>query len=177
MSLGEQNFGRNEPGCHAIDNPTERYMKTTPSLASALGLLLIVANANAQSAFPPTLDDPYYAAVLPRPGAYFDPDHPGTGMFVDVRTDGSVFIHLAVYDSEGKPTWYAVQDRFVPQFAYATHGDGSIDSNRWYVADGIGYVDAPVYRASGGQCLGCAYTAPPIEVASELGDVRLTWTN
>lgn len=142
-----------------------------------LGLLYAAAEANAQSNFPPTLSDPYYAAVLPRPGAYFKPGEPGTGMFVDARPNGSIFIHLAVYDSAGKPTWYAVQDRFVPQFAYAIEAANAPVYHQWHVSDGIGSVHAPLYRTEGGQCLDCVYSEPVIEVAGEFGQASFHWTN
>lgn len=140
-------------------------------------LILAGSTVQAQEAFPPTLDDPYYASTIPSSGAYFDPEQPGTGMFVDARQNGAIFIHLSLYDADGQPTWYVIQDWFDPQYAYALGMDGKPDGKVWHVADGIGSTTAPVYRTSGGQCLGCPYSLPVIEIATELGEVTLHWAN
>lgn len=149
-------------------------MKLESILSTAL--LLAASGASAQSAFPPTLDDPYYGAALPRSGAYFDAEHPGTGMFVDMRKDGAIFVHLAVYDADGKPTWYAVQDRFDPTYAFQLF-DGQPFHYTWNAVDSIGSVTGPIYRTEGGACIGCEYTAPIIEEATGLGPISIVWTN
>lgn len=143
------------------------------------GLALVAMDAQAQSAdsWAERLATPYYAAALPQPGAYFDPEHPGTGMFVDIRKDGAIFVHIGVYDELGKPTWYLIQDRFNPSFAYPLNTFGVPILESFYRAPTIGDVVAPIYRAEGGQCLGCSYTAPEIQVAEELGTATLSWSN
>src|SRR5687768_1049957 len=87
-------------------------------LVSFLPLAALPRLAIAQQANPPTAADPYYGSFLPQPGAYYDPAQPGSGVFVDVGPDGTVFAGVFHHDADGSPSFRTMQGTFAPTYAY-----------------------------------------------------------
>lgn len=102
--------------------------------------------------------------LLPNEGMYYDPEQGGTGLGVDIDANGYVFATLYAYDPAGNPTFYAMQGYFQPAADAAEAGF-------------LGTLDAPLYSAHGGECLGdgCAYQQP---TAAATGlQAHIVWTN
>lgn len=102
--------------------------------------------------------------VLPARGAYYDSSKSGTGVAVDVGSNGFVFLTYYGYDSLGAPTWYSILGPWSP----------ATEAQR--VATGvIGSLNQPLLYATGGQCIDCNFTMPPTLVVAPY-PVSVTWT-
>lgn len=75
-------------------------------------------------------------AITPENGWWWNPSEPGRGFNIETQ-QGTVFIATFVYDDGGSPIWYS--------------GTRELRNNA---------VTATLMRSDGGQCIGCAYTAP-----------------
>lgn len=76
------------------------------------------------------------SAITPANGWWWNPAEPGRGLNLEMQR-GKVFIAVFVYDEQGSPVWYS--------------GAGELKDSA---------VTVPLQRYDGGQCPGCAYTAP-----------------
>lgn len=75
-------------------------------------------------------------AATPENGWWYNPQKSGTGYNIESQ-NGTMFVATFVYDNAGNPIWYS--------------GLGQVSRNNT--------VTINLMRSSGGQCLGCVYTA------------------
>lgn len=97
------------------------------------------------------------SAFTPESGFYWNPAEPGSGLTIEIQ-DNYVFMIGYVYDTQGRATWLTAQG-LMPTVSPGTNSrfNSVLDS------------------FSGGQCIGCAYTAPIANLGSG-GPVSLNWT-
>lgn len=97
------------------------------------------------------------SAFTPESGFYWNPAEPGSGLTIEIQ-DNYVFLIGYVYDTQGRATWLTAQG-LMPTVSPGTNSrfNSVLDS------------------FSGGQCIGCAYTAPIASLGSG-GPVSLNWT-
>jgi hypothetical protein len=86
----------------------------------------------------------------PEDGWWWDKDASGRGYFIERQQD-YMFIAAFIYTPSGDPEWLTSQGFYTPD-----NGDGN-----------IGNFSGEVYKSAGGQCPGCAYTAPATEESSQ----------
>ena len=102
---------------------------------------------------------------LPAQGAYWNPSEHGIYYHVSVGPTGFVFVGITTYRADGEPTFLVMQGPFEPT-SYAD----------WAGSGVTGRLHSPLYRMSGGQCLGCA-VRPSTTAASDLGDAEIEFRN
>jgi hypothetical protein len=90
-------------------------------------------------------------AFTPESGYYWNPAASGSGLSIEIQ-DNYVFLIGYVYDAQGNPTWVSAQ--------------GLLSGNAVF----NGQLD----RFIGGQCIGCAYTAPTAQPGVG-GPITLNW--
>jgi hypothetical protein len=89
----------------------------------------------------------------PSPGLWYDPDESGRGYVIDVQGD-TMIVTSYVYDAQHNPIWYLSSGTY-------NHDTGVFTST---------------YDSyTGGQCFGCAYTAPTAHVGSG-GPISITFS-
>ncbi|MET0232074.1 MAG: hypothetical protein ABW186_14165 [Rhodanobacteraceae bacterium] len=89
----------------------------------------------------------------PSPGLWYDPDESGRGYDIDVQGD-TMIVSTYVYDAQHNPIWYL--------------SAGTYDHE-------TGIFTSTYDSFSGGQCFGCAYTAPTPHVGAG-GPITITFT-
>jgi len=144
-------------------------MSLSSVFKNMVGLLLIAILpmcGMAQSAFPPNPGsvDNTLGHVFPYRGAYYDASKPGTGILLDMGSDGTTFLTYYNYTQTGAPLWYYLYGKYQP----------SDEVTRWTTGV-IGTLAGNFTSVTGGQCLGCAYT-PTTETPTNIG-VNLVWVN
>lgn len=101
---------------------------------------------------------------LPQAGVYFDPQQPGTGLVMDVGLEGTVVAAFGTYDAQGEPVFYTLQG--VLRRDNLPAGQPGV----------VGRVRSPLYRSTGGQCLGCPWQPASIGPATDLPEAELLFT-
>ena len=110
---------------------------------------------------------PYAAAWVPPLGLYWDAAQPGIYYHVSVGPGGYMLVAITTYDANGEPTFFVMQGPYRP----SSLDDGL---HLWITTGEIGRLQSPLYRMSGGQCIGCAYRNPTV-APSELGGAELVF--
>jgi len=145
-------------------------MKITSILQTIFAALILAASAvHAQSVYPPNTSISYFInnnldKIFPYRGAYYDASKPGTGILLDMGSDGTTFLTYYNYTQTGAPLWYYLYGKYQP----------SDEVTRWTTGV-IGTLAGNFTSVTGGQCLGCAYT-PTTETPTNIG-VNLVWVN
>jgi len=114
-----------------------------------LGTLILIVTASAAQA-----QDSY-----PEDGWWWNSEASGRGYFIERQAD-YMFIAAFNYTPSGDPEFLTAQGLYTPGA-----GEGS-----------IGVFTGEVYRSSGGQCAGCAYTAPDT-VESSQGPMTISFSD
>lgn len=115
------------------------------------------------------LESPYYAAALPRSGAWFDPAKSGTGVFVDISPRGQMFVSLFVYDANGNADWFTMQGRFTTSPLVPLDRD-------WFEPTSIGSLTSPLFRSRNGEALTGPYRTPNTTADATLGTAKIEFT-
>src|SRR5947209_9729339 len=127
-------------------------MQPNLGLLVLLFVALATFNCEAQSVYPadPTLADNGLGTISPWRGTYYDPTQSGTGIQVDVGANGNAFVALYAYGTDGAPTFYAFQGKYMP----------NDEVTRWHTGVIGNMSGGTFYSAKGGQCVGCPYVHP-----------------
>lgn len=128
-------------------------------------LILILGLNFAYAQIVVTSQSPTLTPLSPQLGIYYDRTQPGSGLMLDMGLNGAMFVTLYTYDVEHKPTFYILQDTFAP----------SSESER-FATGVIGKLQSPVYRSTGGQCIGCPYVGPTLTAVEEMGTAEIVWS-
>jgi hypothetical protein len=148
-------------------------MKDLIRFLAALALASIASIASAQIAQPASVADPYYGMFLPQPGAYYDPSQPGSGVFVDVGSNGTMFVSIFHHDADGSPSFHTMQGAFVPTYAYPT---GTVSQTSRPKPANVGTFRSPLYLTTGGDCISCPYRGVTTVPDYMLGEGEIVWT-
>jgi len=97
-------------------------------------------------------------AIYPEDGWWWDATTPGRGYLLE-RQDDITFITSFHYTPDGAPEWLGMVTGYTPA-----------DESESFIGTLNGYV----FRADGGQCIGCDYVAP-VESDSSQGPVTITF--
>ncbi len=83
------------------------------------------------------------SAFTPENGTWWNPAEPGTGFLIEIQ-DNFLFLAGYMYKPDGQPMWYTAQ--------------GTMNGNARFVGE--------LSSFSGGQCLGCAWRQPSVQLGA-----------
>lgn len=142
------------------------FTKTASTLfALALALVLSIPVAPQAHAADPFYTD-QVVPLLPWRGVYYEPGRGGTGLTLDVDSNGFLFAAFYTYDAAGNQVYYLIEGAYQPTSEEIRQDTGV-----------IGTMENPtIYTSTGGECVGagCSYRAPT-RTAANL-NASFVWT-
>lgn len=161
--IGQQSNNRCMP-----DDFSTRQRHPLSASGEVEGSLILAAPASAAS---PQVEDlgvislrriepePIPQRSAPNRGLWWETGRNGRFWSIDIGAGGYMFVNLGSFDEQGQPIFLTMQGQFEASAASATGGV-------------IGRLRSPLYRLSGGQCLGCSF-APAMVGLSEYGSAEI----
>ena len=144
-----------ETGCFAAFRPWEYTVRLPDPILGLSYAVKISAGDEQIGNFDVVVTDADVSAVAkaatigefaPTQGIWWSSGNPGTGLALNIDTEGRWFGALYLYDEAGAPTFLTLQGT---SLAYQLDGDGD---------DPYAIGISPLILSEGGQCLGCPWT-------------------